>query len=157
MPQLHERNRAQSESAPVTAVLALDRDDHEHAELIAPHNPQLKDYLRADDAMRLELGRFSAALQTGHFILAVRAAGLHAGGDMTLRTHKIGERGLVASVQGLGTMGMTAMYGTPDEAEAIRTVHRAVELGVTMFDTADMYGPFSGEELLGRALMSTVR
>jgi len=71
---------------------------------------------------------------------------------MTLQTHKIGERGLVASVEGLGTMGMTAMYGTPDEAEAIRTVHRAVELGVTMFDTADMYGPFSGEELLGRAL-----
>ncbi|MBO3680147.1 aldo/keto reductase [Streptomyces sp. NEAU-YJ-81] len=71
---------------------------------------------------------------------------------MTLRTHTIGERGLVASVEGLGTMGMTAMYGSPDEAEAIRTVHRAVELGVTMFDTADMYGPFSGEELLGRAL-----
>ncbi|MFJ4834385.1 aldo/keto reductase [Streptomyces sp. NPDC088747] len=71
---------------------------------------------------------------------------------MTLQTHTIGERGLVASVEGLGTMGMTAMYGTPDEAEAVRTVHRAVELGVTMFDTADMYGPFSGEELLGRAL-----
>jgi aryl-alcohol dehydrogenase-like predicted oxidoreductase len=69
-----------------------------------------------------------------------------------LRTHTIGRHGLVASVQGLGTMGMTAMYGTPDETEAIRTVHRAVELGVTMFDTADMYGPFSGEELLGRAL-----
>lgn len=49
-------------------------------------------------------------------------------------------------------MGMTAMYGTSDEAEAIRTVHRAIELGVTKFDTADMYGPFSGEELLGRAL-----
>ncbi|MFD5625810.1 aldo/keto reductase [Streptomyces sp. NPDC127072] len=69
-----------------------------------------------------------------------------------MQTHTIGERGLVASVEGLGTMGMTAMYGTPDEAEAVRTVHRAVELGVTMFDTADMYGPFSGEELLGRAL-----
>lgn len=52
----------------------------------------------------------------------------------------------------LGAMGMTAMYDSPDEAEAIRTVHRAVELGVTMFDTADMYRPFSGEELLGRAL-----
>ncbi|MEV7625859.1 aldo/keto reductase [Actinoplanes sp. NPDC089786] len=53
---------------------------------------------------------------------------------------------------GLGTMGMTAMYGTPDEAEALRTIDRAVDLGVTMFDTADMYGPFTGEELLGRAL-----
>ncbi|MGW6008260.1 aldo/keto reductase [Streptomyces sp. NPDC055210] len=71
---------------------------------------------------------------------------------MTLRTHKIGAQGLVSSIEGLGTMGMTAMYGTPDETEAIRTVHRAVEQGVTMFDTADMYGPFSGEELLGRAL-----
>ena len=71
---------------------------------------------------------------------------------MTLQTHNIGRHGLVASVEGLGTMGMTAMYGAPDETEAIRTVHRAVELGVTMFDTADMYGPFSGEELLGRAV-----
>lgn len=71
---------------------------------------------------------------------------------MTLRTHTIGGRGLVASIEGLGTMGMTAMYGTPDEDEAVRTVHRALELGVTMVDTADMYGPFSGEELLGRAL-----
>jgi aryl-alcohol dehydrogenase-like predicted oxidoreductase len=58
----------------------------------------------------------------------------------------------VASVEGLGTMGMTAMYGTRDDAEAIATVHRAIDLGVTMFDTADMYGPFTGVELLGRAL-----
>jgi aryl-alcohol dehydrogenase-like predicted oxidoreductase len=71
---------------------------------------------------------------------------------MTLKQHTIGSRGLVASVEGLGTMGMTAMYGTPDDAESVATVHRAIDLGVTMFDTADMYGPFSGEELLGRAL-----
>jgi aryl-alcohol dehydrogenase-like predicted oxidoreductase len=69
-----------------------------------------------------------------------------------MRTHSIGGHGLVASVEGLGTMGMTAMYGTPDDAEAIATVHRAVELGVSMFDTADFYGPCTGEELLGRAL-----
>ncbi|MFD8421793.1 malonic semialdehyde reductase [Streptomyces sp. NPDC059466] len=79
LPHLHERNQVQSKSAPVTAVLALDRDYHEHAGLIAPHPPQLKDYLSEDDARRLELGRFSAALQSGYFILAVRAAGLHAG------------------------------------------------------------------------------
>ncbi|MEV6537599.1 aldo/keto reductase [Streptomyces sp. NPDC051665] len=79
------------------------------------------------------------------------------GRGTTLRTHKIGRHGLVASVQGLGTMGMTAMYGTPDETEAIRTVQRAVELGVTMFDTADMYGPFTGEELLGRALTPALK
>jgi aryl-alcohol dehydrogenase-like predicted oxidoreductase len=69
-----------------------------------------------------------------------------------MRTHPIGGQGLVTSVEGLGTMGMTAMYGTPDDAEAIATVHRAVELGVSMFDTADFYGPWTGEELLGRAL-----
>ncbi|TDC39363.1 aldo/keto reductase [Micromonospora sp. 15K316] len=71
---------------------------------------------------------------------------------MTVRKHVIGSRGLTASVEGLGTMGMTAMYGTPDDAESVATVHRALELGVTLFDTADLYGPFTGEELLGRAL-----
>ena len=79
LPHLPERNRAQSESAPVTAVLALDRDYHEHADLVAPHIPRLKDHLVADDAARLDLGRFSAALRAGYFVLAVRAAGLHAG------------------------------------------------------------------------------
>ena len=69
-----------------------------------------------------------------------------------LRKHAIGSQGLMASVEGLGTMGMTAMYGTPDDAESVATVHRALELGVTLFDTADMYGPLTGEELLGRAL-----
>ncbi|WP_344049610.1 aldo/keto reductase [Planotetraspora silvatica] len=71
---------------------------------------------------------------------------------MSMNTHPVGGQGLVTSVEGLGTMGMTAMYGTPDDAEALATVHRAIELGVSMFDTADMYGPFSGEELLGRAV-----
>ncbi|MGW0515713.1 aldo/keto reductase [Crossiella sp. NPDC003009] len=68
--------------------------------------------------------------------------------------HPLGSQGLTTSVQGLGTMGMTAMYGTRDDAEAVATIHRAVELGVTLFDTADMYGPFTGEELLGRAVSS---
>ncbi|RKR92896.1 aryl-alcohol dehydrogenase-like predicted oxidoreductase [Micromonospora pisi] len=72
--------------------------------------------------------------------------------NMILRKHAIGGQGLVASVEGLGTMGMTAMYGTPDDAESAATVHRALELGVNLFDTADMYGPLTGEELLGRAL-----
>ncbi len=71
---------------------------------------------------------------------------------MSLRQHAVGGQGLVTSVEGLGTMGMTAMYGTPDDAESVATVHRAIDLGVTMFDTADMYGPFTGEQLLGRAL-----
>jgi aryl-alcohol dehydrogenase-like predicted oxidoreductase len=71
---------------------------------------------------------------------------------MSIRTHELGSQGLTTSVEGLGTMGMTAMYGTPDDAGSVATIHRAIELGVTMFDTADMYGPFTGEELVGRAL-----
>ncbi|CAL9675554.1 Aldo-keto reductase IolS [Actinosynnema sp. ALI-1.44] len=54
--------------------------------------------------------------------------------------------------QGLGCMGMSQSYGPGDEAESIRTVHRALDLGVTLLDTADVYGPFTNEELLGRAL-----
>ncbi len=49
-------------------------------------------------------------------------------------------------------MGMSEFYGTPDEGEAIATIHRSLELGVTFLDTADMYGPWTNEELVGRAL-----
>ncbi|GAA1299780.1 aldo/keto reductase [Pseudonocardia xinjiangensis] len=71
---------------------------------------------------------------------------------MSIRTHALGSRGLTTSVEGLGTMGMTAMYGTPDDAGSVETIQRAIELGVTLFDTADMYGPFTGEQLVGRAV-----
>ncbi|GAA1866616.1 aldo/keto reductase [Asanoa iriomotensis] len=71
---------------------------------------------------------------------------------MTLRTHAIGRQGLTASVEGLGTFGLTAAYGTPDDAESTATIHRALDLGVTMFDTADFYGLGNAERLLGRAL-----
>jgi aryl-alcohol dehydrogenase-like predicted oxidoreductase len=63
-----------------------------------------------------------------------------------------GKNGLAASALGLGCMSMTGAYGPADEKESISTVRRALELGVTLFDTADMYGPFTGERLLGRAL-----
>ncbi|HVU72750.1 MAG TPA: aldo/keto reductase [Mycobacteriales bacterium] len=53
---------------------------------------------------------------------------------------------------GLGAMGMSGVYGTPDEAESIRTIHRALDLGVTLIDTAEVYGPFHNEELVGRAI-----
>ncbi|TFB96726.1 MULTISPECIES: aldo/keto reductase [unclassified Cryobacterium] len=66
----------------------------------------------------------------------------------------LGSTGLIVSRLGLGCMGMSAFYsgaGT-DEAESIRTIHRAIDLGVTLFDTAEIYGPYLNEELLGKAL-----
>lgn len=59
---------------------------------------------------------------------------------------------LTVSAMGLGCMGMSEFYGTGDEAEAFATIHRALELGVTLLDTADMYGPFTNENLVGRAV-----
>jgi aryl-alcohol dehydrogenase-like predicted oxidoreductase len=64
----------------------------------------------------------------------------------------LGSQGLVVSRQGLGCMGMSEFYGARDDDESIATIHRALELGLTFFDTADMYGPFTNEVLLGRAL-----
>ncbi len=75
-----------------------------------------------------------------------------------MKIKKLGRQGLEVSELGLGTMGMTSMlgfpglYGKPDEAEATATVHRAIELGVTLFDTAEIYGPFENEIFLGKAL-----
>jgi aryl-alcohol dehydrogenase-like predicted oxidoreductase len=64
----------------------------------------------------------------------------------------LGSQGLTVSRQGLGCMGMSEFYGPRDDAESIATIHRALELGVTLLDTADMYGPFTNEELVGRAI-----
>ncbi|MGN6371632.1 MAG: aldo/keto reductase [Solirubrobacteraceae bacterium] len=68
-----------------------------------------------------------------------------------MKTRTLGQ-GLVVSEQGLGCMGMSEFYGRSDESEAIATIHRALELGVTLLDTADMYGPFTNEKLVGRAI-----
>ncbi|MGI3902950.1 MAG: aldo/keto reductase [Janthinobacterium lividum] len=69
-----------------------------------------------------------------------------------LPTRKLGRQGLEVSAIGLGCMGMSQSYGAPDDAESIRTIHRALDLGVTYFDTAEVYGPFTNETLLGQAL-----
>src|SRR5687768_15548364 len=68
-----------------------------------------------------------------------------------LKKRKLGAD-LQVSALGLGCMGMSQSYGEADEQESIATIHRAIDLGVTLFDTAEVYGPFANEELLGRAL-----
>jgi aryl-alcohol dehydrogenase-like predicted oxidoreductase len=69
-----------------------------------------------------------------------------------MKTRKLGSQGLEVSAEGLGCMGMSEFYGHADEGEAIATIHRALELGVNFLDTADMYGPFTNEVLVGRAI-----
>jgi len=69
-----------------------------------------------------------------------------------VKTRTLGNQGLDVSAQGLGCMGMSEFYGRADEGEAITTIHRALELGVSFLDTADMYGPFTNERLVGRAI-----
>ncbi len=69
-----------------------------------------------------------------------------------MQRRKLGSQGLSVSMLGLGCMGMSEFYGARDDAESIATIERALELGIDFFDTADMYGPFTNEELVGRAL-----
>jgi aryl-alcohol dehydrogenase-like predicted oxidoreductase len=67
-------------------------------------------------------------------------------------TRTLGAQGLEVSELGLGCMGMSEFYGTSDEEESVATIHRALELGITFLDTADMYGPFTNEKLVGEAI-----
>ena len=70
--------------------------------------------------------------------------------ETIMKTRKLGTRGLAVSELGLGCMGMSFAYGSADDAESIRTIHRAIALGITFLDTAEIYGPFTNEELVGR-------
>jgi aryl-alcohol dehydrogenase-like predicted oxidoreductase len=69
-----------------------------------------------------------------------------------MEQRRLGTEGLVVSAQGLGCMGMSDFYGTPDENAGVATIHRAIDLGVNLLDTADMYGPHTNERLVGRAI-----
>lgn len=69
-----------------------------------------------------------------------------------MQKRRLGNEGLEVSALGLGCMGMSEFYGTGDEDESIATIHRALDLGVTFLDTADMYGPFTNEKLVGKAI-----
>jgi aryl-alcohol dehydrogenase-like predicted oxidoreductase len=72
--------------------------------------------------------------------------------ETAMQTRTLGSENLEVSALGLGCMGMSEFYGNPDEQDGLDTIHRALDLGITFFDTADMYGPFTNEKLVGKAL-----
>src|SRR5476649_1585492 len=69
-----------------------------------------------------------------------------------MKQRKLGRSGPMVSEIGLGCMGMVGWYGGGDDAESVRTIHRSIELGANVIDTAEMYGPYTNEEMVGRAI-----
>jgi aryl-alcohol dehydrogenase-like predicted oxidoreductase len=72
--------------------------------------------------------------------------------SVSVKIRRLGDSGLAVSAVGLGCMGMSDFYGPHDDRECMATIHRALDLGINFLDTADMYGPFTNEELVGRAI-----
>jgi len=69
-----------------------------------------------------------------------------------MKTRRLGKGGPAVSAMGLGCMGMSEFYGPRDEKESVAVIHRALDLGINLLDTADVYGPHTNEELVGRAI-----
>ena len=69
-----------------------------------------------------------------------------------MNKRNLGNQGLTVSAMGLGCMGMSEFYGTADEKESVATIQRALEMGITFLDTSDMYGPYTNEQLVGKAI-----
>jgi aryl-alcohol dehydrogenase-like predicted oxidoreductase len=110
------------------------------------------------DTQRTKGGRGSGArgATVDAFLEQVAGAALRQAGGKEgsyfMDQRRLGTQGLAVAAQGLGCMGMSEFYGLGDDAESIATIHRALDLGVTMLDTSDMYGPFTNEQLVGRAV-----
>jgi aryl-alcohol dehydrogenase-like predicted oxidoreductase len=92
---------------------------------------------------------FSAPSQTSAASIQIQS-GTYKGAIMKVR--KLGHGGLTVSAMGLGCMGMSEFYGQRDDTESLATIHRALELGITLLDTSDIYGPHTNEELVGKAI-----